>query len=157
MGNNDSEAGNRDKYKDKDTRFTAPDAHILIVDDIPTNLKIAEKLLAPYGMRVSVCTGGAEAIRLTRENRYDIIFMDHMMPEMDGVEATGAIRALPDDYFKTVPIIALTANAVTGMREMFLENGFSDYLAKPIEINNLKEMIRRWIPESMQQRAANVE
>jgi signal transduction histidine kinase/CheY-like chemotaxis protein len=126
-------------------RFTAPSARVLIVDDNITNLKVAEGLLAPYKMKVNICEGGAEAIHLAQESRYDVIFMDHMMPGMDGMEATAAIRALDSGYFKTVPIIALTANAISGVREMFLKNGFSDYLSKPIEINKLNEMMEKWI------------
>jgi signal transduction histidine kinase/FixJ family two-component response regulator/HPt (histidine-containing phosphotransfer) domain-containing protein len=125
-------------------RFTA---RLLIVDDNITNSKVAEGLLAPYNSRIDTCLSGAEAIRLTQENRYDIIFMDHMMPEMDGIETVAAIRALSGDYFKTVPIIALTANAILGMREMFLTKGFNDYLSKPIEIFKLNEQVERWIPK----------
>ncbi|MDR1581030.1 MAG: response regulator, partial [Synergistaceae bacterium] len=111
--------------------FTAPEARVLIVDDIETNLKVVEGLLAPYEMKISVCGGGSEAVRMAREDIYDIIFMDHIMPEMNGIEAVAAIRSAPGEYFRTVPIIALTANAVSGMREMFLENGFNDFLSKP--------------------------
>ncbi|MDR1530784.1 MAG: response regulator, partial [Clostridiales bacterium] len=139
--------------------FTAPAARILVVDDNATNLKVAEGLLAPYNPRVDTCQSGAEAVRLARENRYDIIFMDHMMPEMDGMESTAAIRALEDGrgsdfrYFKAVPIIALTANAVVGMRETFLQSGFSDYLAKPIDIYKLNELMERWIPREKKEKA----
>jgi CheY-like chemotaxis protein len=132
----------------RNIRFTAPGAHILIVDDIAMNLKIAEGLLAPYKMRTDLCESGAEAVRLVKANRYDIIFMDHMMPEMDGMETVAAIRALSGDYFKTVPIIALTANAILGMREMFLAKGFNDYLSKPIEIFKLNEQVERWVPHN---------
>jgi CheY-like chemotaxis protein len=127
-------------------RFIAPAARLLIADDNVANLKVAEGLLAPYRSRVDTCLSGAEAVRLARETPYDIIFMDHMMPEMDGMEATAAIRALEGDRFQTVPIIALTANAVVGMRETFLQNGFSDYLPKPIELAKLNEMMGKWIP-----------
>jgi CheY-like chemotaxis protein len=132
--------------RDANIRFTAPGARILIVDDIATNLQVASGLLAPYEMTADVCNNGAEAVRMVRENAYDLVFMDHMMPDMDGVEAAAEIRALDGNYFKTVPIIALTANAISGMREMFLENGFNDYLSKPIEISKLNEIIERWIP-----------
>jgi signal transduction histidine kinase/CheY-like chemotaxis protein/HPt (histidine-containing phosphotransfer) domain-containing protein len=132
----------------RNIRFTAPDARILNVDDIVMNLKIAEGLLAPYKMKTDLCESGAEAIRMVEANRYDIIFMDHMMPEMDGMETVAAIRALNGDYFKTVPIIALTANASLGMREMFLTKGFNDYLSKPIEIFKLNEQVERWIPQN---------
>jgi CheY-like chemotaxis protein len=89
-----------------------------------------------------------------RENRYDILFIDHLMPEMDGVETTAAIRAIKGGYFKEVPIIALTANAVSGMREMFLKSGFSDYLAKPIEISKLNEIMEKWLPAAKRVKAA---
>jgi CheY-like chemotaxis protein len=134
-------------------RFTAPDARLLIVDDNAANLKVAEGLLAPYRSYIDICVSGAEAIRLARETRYDIIFMDHMMPEMDGMEAAAAIRALEGERFKTAPIVALTANAVVGMRETFLQNGFSDYLSKPIEIGKLNELMGKWIPREKREKA----
>jgi CheY-like chemotaxis protein len=118
----------------------------LVVDDIATNLKVAEGLIAPYHMRVDTALSGAEAIDLVKRNVYDIIFMDHMMPQMDGVEATAIIRAAEGDYFKTVPIIALTANAVSGMKEMFLTQGFTDFLAKPIDVSKLEDVIFKWLP-----------
>jgi signal transduction histidine kinase/CheY-like chemotaxis protein/HPt (histidine-containing phosphotransfer) domain-containing protein len=134
--------------------FIAPDAKILIVDDSITNLTVARGLLAIYRMDIHVCTGGMEAVNLVKKNSYDMVFMDHMMPEMDGLEATDAIRALEGDYFKNIPIVALTANAVSGMKEMFLERGFNDYLPKPIEIAKLNELIRKWIPKDKQQKAS---
>jgi CheY-like chemotaxis protein len=83
--------------------------------------------------------------------------MDHMMPEMDGIEATAAIRAFPGDYYARVPIIALTANAISGMREMFLEKGFNDYLSKPIEMQKLKEILNKWIPPEKRESPDSVE
>jgi CheY-like chemotaxis protein len=133
-------------------RFVAPSARILIADDIQTNLLVAEGLLSPYKLRIDTCLTGTDAVRMTRENRYDFILMDHMMPEMDGIEATAAIRAIEGEYFKHVPIIALTANAILGMREMFLENGFDDYLTKPIEISKLHEIMKRWIPKEKREK-----
>jgi CheY-like chemotaxis protein len=131
----------------EDVRFTAPGVSVLLVDDIATNLMVIKGLLAPYEMNVSTCLNGRKAIELVEKEPFDILFMDHMMPEMNGLEATAAIRAMEGDYFKTVPIIALTANAISGMREMFLQNGFNDYLAKPIEIPKLNEIMERWIPK----------
>jgi CheY-like chemotaxis protein len=130
----------------KMVRFTAPSARILAVDDIRTNLNVVAGLLAPYEMTIDTCLSGAEAIRLVQENRYDLVLMDHMMLEMDGIETTKAIRTLPGDYFQTLPIAALTANAITGMKDMFLEMGFHDYISKPIEIVKLDELIAKWIP-----------
>jgi CheY-like chemotaxis protein len=128
-------------------RYAFPKARLLIVDDIATNLAVAEGLLAPYLAIVDTCAGGAQAIEMVKRHDYDIVFMDHMMPEMDGIEATAAIRALEGERFNSLPIVALTANAVSGMREMFLENGFSDFLAKPIDISSMEEILARWIPK----------
>ena len=125
--------------------FTAPDARVLIVDDFPSNLKVAEGLIALYRIGTDTCLSGEEAIRRVQKNDYDLVFMDHMMPEMDGIEATAAIRAL-GGRFTNLAIVALTANAVSGMREMFLENGFDDFLSKPIEISKLDRMLKKWIP-----------
>jgi CheY-like chemotaxis protein len=97
-------------------RFIAPDARVLVVDDIQTNLTVAQGLLALFKVKVDVCGSGQEALELTQKNRYDIVFMDHMMPGMNGIEATAAIRALGGGYYRDLPVIALTANAITGMK-----------------------------------------
>jgi CheY-like chemotaxis protein len=146
--------GPDDESKEDEIRFIAPAARILIVDDIATNLKVAEGLLAPYQARVDVATSGAEAVGLVRENEYDIVMMDHMMPGMDGIEATAAIRAISGKRFETLPVVALTANAISGMREMFLRNGFQDYLAKPIELSKLNEIMEKWVPREKRKTSA---
>jgi signal transduction histidine kinase/FixJ family two-component response regulator/HPt (histidine-containing phosphotransfer) domain-containing protein len=128
---------------DAGTRFRAPDFRVLVVDDMATNLKVMEGLLAPYDLRVSTCASGEKAVELVREGAFDLVFMDHMMPGMDGVEAVAAMRALG---LVGLPIVALTANAVYGMKEMFLENGFDDFLSKPIEISKLDAVLKKWIP-----------
>jgi signal transduction histidine kinase/CheY-like chemotaxis protein len=138
-------------------RFIAPEARLLIVDDIVTNLTVAQGLLAQYQTQIDTCTSGKAAIELVKNNAYDIVFMDHMMPEMDGIEAATAIRSLDCDYVNTMPIIALTANAMSGMREVFLEKGLNDYLAKPIEIPKLNEIMERWIPRAKWQAPEEVE
>ncbi|MCL2070564.1 MAG: ATP-binding protein [Treponema sp.] len=133
--------------------FTLPQVRILLVDDIAVNLKVAEGLLEPYNAIVESCLSGMEAIQLVKRRSYDLIFMDHMMPEMDGIEAVAAIRTwermLGDmrSIQKEIPIIALTANVVNGIKEIFLENGFNDFLAKPIDTAKLDEILARWIPE----------
>ena len=135
------------------TRFVAPDARILVVDDIATNLKVAEGLMLPYQTKIDTCLSGATSLELIKKNAYDIVFMDHMMPEMDGVEAVKLIReweAQQPDAAEQFPVIALTANAVSGMREMFLSQGFSDFLAKPIDISKLDEIMKKWIPKDKQ-------
>jgi signal transduction histidine kinase/CheY-like chemotaxis protein len=130
--------------------FIAPDARILVVDDINTNLVVTSGLLAIYKSHVDTCTSGAAAISMVKSKHYDIVFMDHMMPEMDGIEATKIIRALEGDYYRKLPIIALTANAIIGMKEMFLSNGFNDYLSKPIEVLKLDDTLTAWIPGEKQ-------
>jgi CheY-like chemotaxis protein len=136
-------------------RFTAPDVRILIVDDIMTNLKVAQGLLSAYRMQVDICDNGGSSILKVKAKQYDLILMDHMMPGMDGIEALTHIRALEGEYYKQVPIIALTANALSGMEEMFLSKGFDDYLAKPIEISKLNALMEKWIPKAKRQSAAN--
>jgi len=135
-------------------KYTYPGARLLIVDDLSTNLKVAEGLLMPYGAIIDTCLSGTAAIELVRKYNYDIIFMDHMMPDMDGIETVKIIRAWETGQMgfeisegKRIPIIALTANAVAGMREMFLENGFNDFIAKPVDVSKLDEALNKWIPE----------
>jgi len=118
---------------------------VLVVDDNSTNRKIAKKLLEPYNLEVDMASGGLEALQMMRENRYHLVFMDHMMPEMDGVEATREIRKMESDYCRTVPVVALTANAVYGAREELLNAGFDDYVAKPIDIKQLEEVLRKYL------------
>jgi CheY-like chemotaxis protein len=131
-------------------RFTAPEVRVLIVDDVMTNLKVAQGLLSAYRMQVDICDSGISAISKVKAARYDLIFMDHMMPGMDGIEALTHIRALEGEYFRQVPVIALTANALSGMEGMFLSRGFNDYLAKPIEISKLNALMEKWIPAEKQ-------
>ncbi|MCL2350846.1 MAG: ATP-binding protein, partial [Defluviitaleaceae bacterium] len=142
-----SEKSNKQKH------FVMPDAKILIVDDIETNLKVGEGLLKPYGAKVMICTSGTEAIELVQEHDFDLVLMDHMMPELNGIDAVKIIRELPDgdvDKFSQLKIVALTANAVVGAREMFLQNGFNDFLSKPIEMNKLHDILSKWIPREKQ-------
>ena len=146
---NNAMEGAVSKDKNLKVQFTAPSALILIVDDISTNLRVAKELMAPYKMDVNTCLSGSESLAMVEEKRYDIVFMDHMMPGMDGIEATSFIRSMEsgDGYYQNLPIIALTANAVSGQREMFLENGISDFLAKPIDIQKLNDILEKWLPE----------
>jgi CheY-like chemotaxis protein len=127
--------------------FTAPRARVLAVDDSAVNLTVLKGLLQPYRMRIDFCRSGEKAVDLVRQHSYDLVFMDHMMPGMDGVEAVAAIRK--GEGGSAVPIIALTANAIFGMREMFLENGFNDYLSKPIDMAELDKLVAIWIHEDL--------
>jgi PAS domain S-box-containing protein len=131
-------------------RFTAPTARVLIVDDVLSNLKVCEGLLSPFKMETDSCNSGETAVARVLLRTYDLVLMDHMMPGMDGIQAVAAIRAMPGERFKALPIVALTANALSGMREMFLSSGFNDYLPKPVEIHRLYEIVERWIPRNKQ-------
>ena len=142
--------------------FTAPKARILVVDDIATNLDVAEGLLAPYKMRIDRALSGEEALTMIGRTHYDLVLLDHMMPGMDGVETAEKIRSLgpgtrfdPGHYMK-LPLIALTANAVSGMKEMFLSHGFNDYISKPIEIAKLDERMAQWIPYSKREAISGI-
>jgi len=118
---------------------------VLIVDDVEINLFVAEEMLSFYGLQVDKASGGLEAIEKVKNCNYDLVFMDHIMPIMDGIEATAQIRKLGADYEK-LPIIALTANAVSGVKEMFLANGFNGFLSKPIGMRELDGTLKKWMP-----------
>lgn len=122
-----------------------PYASILIVDDNRTNLQVAKGLMAAYKMTIHTAISGMEAIKLVKKRQYDLIFMDHMMPEMDGVDTVKEIRRLEGEYYKEVPIVALTANALSGAREKFLSMGFQDFLGKPIEFRNLDQILQKYV------------
>jgi signal transduction histidine kinase/CheY-like chemotaxis protein len=124
--------------------FTAPTARVLVVDDLEINLKVVKGLLAPFKLQVDLCNSGEESLKKIKSNKYDLIFMDHMMPGMDGVETTVKIRSLPEG--QDVIIVALTANAVSGTKEMFLANGMNDFISKPIELRRLEAVMSKWIP-----------
>ena len=126
--------------------FIAPEAHVLIVDDNPVNLTVASGLLEPLRMRITTAKSAAEAIDVIHQTKYDLVFMDHMMPEVDGVEATHIIRRLLPSY-NDVPIIALTANAIGGAKEMFIREGMNDFVAKPIDLKDIISKIRKWLPK----------
>jgi signal transduction histidine kinase/CheY-like chemotaxis protein len=126
--------------------FSAPGVKALVVDDIEINLDVAGAMLNSFDISADLAQKGVLALEMAKENPYDIIFMDHMMPGMDGIEATRRIRELGDLY-KAVPIIALTANVINGAEAMFLENQFNDLLAKPIEFASLNLCLRKWLPK----------
>ena len=139
-----------DKRKLAHEKLVRPDlsyAGVLIVDDFPSNLDVAAGMMRKYKMRVDCVDSGQAAIdRIAAGNPvYDAVFMDHMMPEMDGLEATARIRALGTKYAQEIPIIALTANAVAGNEEMFLRNGFNAFLPKPFNVMSLDSIINQWV------------
>lgn len=145
MGINGIEFG-RDAVENDSFAFVAPEAHILIVDDNPVNLTVASGLLEPLKMHIDTAKSAAEAIDMIHTIKYDLIFMDHMMPEVDGVEATHIIRQLVPSY-NDVPIIALTANAIGSAREMFIREGMNDFVAKPIDLKEIISKLRKWLPK----------
>jgi CheY-like chemotaxis protein len=124
------------------------------VDDNEINLIIAENALSLYGGKVTAAQSGAEAVELVKRNDYDIVFMDHMMPEMDGVDATQIIRALPDEKYRRLPIVALTANVVGDVRDMFLQSGMNDFLSKPLEFHEIERVLQEWLPRGKWDRVA---
>ncbi|MDR1514796.1 MAG: response regulator [Synergistaceae bacterium] len=126
--------------------FKFQDAKILIVDDNDINLMVASELLRQYGIEPDTADGAASAFKLLEERRYDIIFMDHMMPEINGIEATRILRD-KGGWLTSAPIIALTANALSGMKETYLSCGMSDYISKPIEISELNRVLITWLPK----------
>jgi PAS domain S-box-containing protein len=125
--------------------FAAPKAKVLLVDDIDINLEVASFMLNFFEINPDTAKSGTESVEKAKMEEYDLILMDHMMPEMDGIEAVRLIRAW-GEHNAGLPIIALTANAVSGAREMFLQNGFNDLLSKPIDVKTLAETLLRWLP-----------
>ncbi|MCL2122085.1 MAG: PAS domain-containing protein [Clostridiales bacterium] len=124
-----------------------PDTKVLVVDDNEGNITVAVGLLARYGIIPQTAANGREAINMIKDNQYDLVFMDHMMPELDGVEATKIIRKLEGEYFHKLPIIALSANVVAGAMDLFLTSGMNDAVAKPIIENELNRALAKWLPE----------
>lgn len=127
--------------------FTAPKASILVVDDNEMNLKVAAGLLEPFKMQLDTADNGKNALAKITRKHYDLIFMDHMMPVMDGIEATKKLREMEDEYYKTVPVIALTANVVNEAKEQFRTAGMNDFAAKPIKMKEISAILRRWLPQ----------
>ena len=126
--------------------FRAEEAYILVVDDTRMNLDVMKNLLKKTGIRIDTAGSGQEALELVRKNTYDVIFMDHRMPQMDGIECFRRMKQLPDHKCPEAPVISLTANAVSGAREEYLREGFADYLTKPIDSGRLEEMLIRYLP-----------
>lgn len=126
-------------------RFRVKGAKILAVDDSAMNLKVVSSLLSHYGITIDTALSGSEAIDKISDRSYDLVFMDHMMPEMDGVECMHRIHELPRFRERKIPIIALTANAIGGAREMLIREGFDDFVAKPIEKSAMERVLRKYL------------
>ncbi len=142
------------KYHEK---FTAPNAKILVVDDTVMNLTVVKGLLKQTKIQIDTAESGFECLKLVAKNIYDIIFLDHRMPEMDGIETLRKMQNMPDNLNETTPVISLTANAISGAREQYIAAGFSDYLTKPINSVKLEELIMKYLPAEKIQAASETE
>ncbi|MCR5686707.1 MAG: response regulator [Lachnospiraceae bacterium] len=125
--------------------FECPRATILVVDDNYTNLNVARAILEKYGATVLTAMSGKDALRVLSDHEADLVFLDYMMPEMNGIDTLENIRKIPGSKYVSMPVVALTANVVSGAREMFLEAGFEDFLAKPISIDKMEKMLRKYL------------
>ncbi len=135
------------KNDSKISSFVAPDARILVVDDNKVNLELMVNYLKQFRIVPDLAEGGAKAVSLVSQNKYDIVFMDQMMPEMDGVEAMKRIRALGNSYVGKLPIVALTANAIAGTRNKLIGEGFTDYASKPLPLKTLEYLLMKYLPK----------
>ena len=138
-----------DQKKENSVQINIPDARILVVDDVEMNLQVVKGLLKRTNASIDAVYSGRECLEKIREKRYDIIFLDHMMPEMDGIETLERMKAESPHPNTDTPVIVMTANAIVGAKEMYLEKGFTDYLSKPVLRNELIEMLHRYLPKSL--------
>lgn len=129
--------------------YIAPNANILLVDDNEINIKVAKALLAPIKMKIDTALNGRDAVKMVKNNKYDLVLMDHMMPIMDGIEAKNEIRKCEGEYYQTLPIIALTANATAEARELFKNEKMNDFVSKPIDIDDITRCLYKWLPKDL--------
>ncbi len=145
VGNIGKRIAGRAAQYEYQTMFTAPEARVLLVDDNAVNRRVFVQLLKETKVQVEEASGGEQCLECVEKNTYDMIFLDHMMPGLDGIETLQEMRRR-ENGGKEVPVIALTANAVTGAREMYLEAGFADFLAKPVKPEKLEKMLMEMLP-----------
>ena len=131
--------------EDEKNYFTAPDKRVLIVDDHKMNLTVLKTLLKRSMVQVDCAGGGKECLQMTKEKKYDMILMDHMMPEPDGIQTLHAIREDAENCNHHTTIVVITANVLSGMEEMYLKEGFAGYLSKPVMADKLDEMLAKWL------------
>ncbi|MCQ2505796.1 MAG: response regulator [Lachnospiraceae bacterium] len=136
-----------DTVPDYKVEFRITSANLLVVDDNAMNRKVFSSLLSEMGCRIDEADSGAKCLELVKKNKYDIIFMDHMMPDMDGVETFNQMKEWGDYLNFDTPVVILTANAISGAKEEYLAEGFTDYMSKPIDPEKLESMIEKLIPE----------
>lgn len=131
----------------KRIKFIAPDTSVLVIDDNLINLEVIKGLLNYYKINVRTALSGMEGINIIKEEKFDLVLLDYMMPNMDGVQTLNEIRNLEGEYYKNVPISALTANAVSGARDMLIGMGFQEYISKPIDVDKLERVLLEFLPK----------
>ncbi len=152
-----SEDNRKVKEEEKREKFTAPRARILVVDDVKMNLNVVRLLLKNTLAQIDLASSGEECLKYTLLKRYDVILMDHMMPIMDGIEAMHKVRMQPEGLNAETPVVALTANALVGAQEMYLDEGFVSYLSKPVKSIDLEECLLKLLPEDKIERQGSPE
>ena len=135
------------QHKDYHESFKAPNTSILIVDDTEMNLTVIKGLLKQTEIQIDTALSGQECLKMVKKKKYDLIFLDHMMPEMDGIETLQTMKNLAENLNEDTPVISLTANAISGAREQYLTAGFKDYLTKPINCDQLENMLIKYLPK----------
>lgn len=135
--------------RDKRKQFLAPDARLLVVDDVAMNLKVFTGLLKHTRIQIDLAESGKECLEMVQKKQYHIIFLDHMMPEMDGIETWRVMKKLSNSQNKQTPVVMLTANAIIGAKDGYLSEGFTDYLSKPVQQRQLEEMVLKYLPEEL--------
>lgn len=141
--------GENEVKEGQEIAFMAPNARILIVDDNRVSLKMAKGLLRPYQMQVDTSESGRQAVEMVQDGAYDLVFMDHLMPEMNGVETAKAIRGLEGEQYKKLAIVAMSANVDQENLELFQQSGINDFAVKPVERHNLNEILYKWLPKEL--------
>ena len=157
IGNFPQKNTRRDENHSIGNIFTAPDARILVVDDNAMNLALMKGLLKRTKIQVDLAESGKDCLQMTKEAKYHVIFMDHMMPELDGVETLNLLRADASNPNRKSIVVALTANAIAGCRETYLEYGFNDYFAKPVQADKLDELLLKYLPEKLIQKKEDIQ
>ncbi|MBQ7925768.1 MAG: response regulator [Lachnospiraceae bacterium] len=133
----------------EDMAYRAPEAQILLVDDNSMNRKVALRLLEPLQLQIDTAEDGRQALEMIGQKQYHMVLMDHMMPVMDGIEATRLLRQKEEAYYQNLPVIALTANAMKEAEKLFYEAGMNGFVAKPIEMKEICRVIRKWLPRQL--------
>ena len=136
-------------HKEYKESFRAPNAKLLAVDDNQINLRIVKGLLKTTGLKIDVATNGFDCLDMVKKEKYDIILLDHMMPEIDGIEVLKRLKSMAENLSKNAPVIALPANAMVGARDEYIGYGFDDYIAKPIDSKELENIIQQYLPDDL--------